>query len=361
MRLHALLAVFAAFALPVSAAEIAALAEIPPASAQSHPDLVKRRAELVRERADLRARTDSHNARCRAVEVGSAAEGACQSNLAALRSDLGTHVSASNSFNSALQAAVAAARQAAVVPSAITQADVDRVLNGINDLARRLGWSAEERDRLNRALTSLDADGAPIRTNDPRIRQAWTDMLARDRDGELARLAAAGDGPGFPGAGLQTRFQDCAVFALANAANLPYSVVAARAAEIIREGNWRSAEERANAQKTIERGLIGGEVIMLAEAFGRADIVRSPDFARTLRDGRRLMVSVVPASGGNMGHQVVLSKTFRHHNETWYELIDSNQGPDRRLYLNDRELQLILRETAIAFRPDPGRTPALLR
>ena len=103
LRGLAYFALAAAFALPVAAAEIAALTEIPPATAQSHPDLVKRRAELVRERADLRARTDSHNARCRAVEAGSAAEIECNRNLASLRSALSAHIASTDSFNASVR------------------------------------------------------------------------------------------------------------------------------------------------------------------------------------------------------------------------------------------------------------------
>jgi len=238
---------------------------------------------------------------------------------------------------------------------------IKRIINSMNALARQLGWSSEEQARLDKALNDLASDGDPA-TSD-QIVQAWRAVLTRGQKEDLARLAAQGDGQGFPGAGQQTRHQDCAVFALANAAGLPYGVAAARAAELIRQGEWRKADERANPQQTIEKkGLTGGEVIMLAEAFGQVEVVRSADFAKVLKEGRPLLVNVVPANGNvSGGHQVVLTKTFQHAGETWYEMMDSNQGPLRRLYISNKELNTILQENGVAFRPEPGMTPMLLR
>lgn len=238
---------------------------------------------------------------------------------------------------------------------------IKRIINSMNALARQLGWSAEEQQRLDTALNSLGSDGGPATSG--QIMQAWRAVLARARNDDIARKAALGDGPGFAGAGEQTRHQDCAVFALANAAGLPYGVAAARAAELIRQGEWRNADERADPQKTIEKnGLTGGEVIMLAEAFGQAEVVRSADFAKVLKEGRPLLVNLVPANGNVFGgHEVVLTKTFQHAGETWYEMMDSHQGPVRRLYLSATELSTMLQENGVAYRPEPGMTPMLLR
>ncbi|MGZ5385732.1 MAG: hypothetical protein ACXWH0_17360, partial [Acidimicrobiia bacterium] len=97
-----------------------------------------------------------------------------------------------------------------------------------------------------------------------------------------------------------------------------------------------------------------------AESFGRAEVVPSSDFAKTLNEGRRVLVNVVP-QGGSGGHEVVLTKAFQHGGENWYEMMDSNQGPIRRLYLSHKELSTILQENGVAFRSDPGKTPMLLR
>jgi len=90
--------------------------------------------------------------------------------------------------------------------------------------------------------------------------------------------------------------------------------------------------------------------------------VPSSAFAMTLKQGRPVMVNVVPQDGNvNGGHQVVLAKTFQHGGETWYEVVDSNQGPQRRLYLSSKELGTVLQENGVAFRPEPKTTSKLLR
>ncbi len=246
--------------------------------------------------------------------------------------------------------------------NAVNQYSVDVITNGMNALAIRLGWTKEKQVRLNQALNKLGSDGDP-RATDTQIRRAWRDVLARKEDGDFAREASRGDGPGLSGAGKQTIHEDCAVFALANAASLPYGVVAARATELLRTGEWREAAERANPQKVIEeQGLKGGEVVMLAEAFGQVEIVPSSDFAKTLKAGRPVMIGVVPENGDvAAGHEVVLTKTFQYRGETWFEMMDSNQGPQRRLYLSTQELSTMLQENGVAFRPEPGATPKLLR
>lgn len=239
------------------------------------------------------------------------------------------------------------------------KAEAPLVIAAMNTQAKSLGWDEAEQKRLQDGLKLLKGDGDPSATL-TQVTQVWDAMLARD-SAALAQAAASGNGPGFPGAGTQTEFEDCAVFALANAAGLPYSVAAARAAKLIAEGRWRSAADRANPQKAIEdRGLIGGEVLMLAEAFGEAEVVPSTGFASTLSAGRRIMVNVLP-SGGSGAHEVVLTKTFQHGGEPWFELMDSNQGPVRRLYLSAKELGTILQERGVAFRPDAKTTAPLLR
>ncbi len=249
------------------------------------------------------------------------------------------------------------------VIAAATKGDpeVARIINEMNALAKRLGWSAAEQDRLATALNRLGSDGDQNVT-DTQIRRAWQDVLVRGQDGDIVRKAAQGDGPGLSGAGKQS-FEDCTIFALANASGLPYSVVAARATKLIGEGEWRDAAARANPQKAIEqKGLIGGEVVMLAEAFGQAEVVPSSAFAKTLKQGRPVMVNVVPQSGNvEGGHEVVLTKAFQHGGETWYEMMDSNQGAQRRLYLSSKELNTMLQENGVAFRPEPGTTTKLLR
>ena len=170
-------------------------------------------------------------------------------------------------------------------------------------MAEQLGWSADKRARLDKALHGLDLDEDPNPKDIP-ISRVWLDIIAHSEDADLVREASQGGGLGFPGAGQQAHSLDCAIFALANATGLPYGVVAARAAELIRQGNWHNADDRANPQGVIEtRGLNGGEVVMLAEIFGHAAVVRSTDFARSLTEGHPVMVDLVPMNGdGRLRH-----------------------------------------------------------
>jgi hypothetical protein len=235
------------------------------------------------------------------------------------------------------------------------------IITGINALALRQQWGVEKRARLAQALKDLGFDGADA--DGHQIRFAWATALKRTSDGELKRKAMQGQGPGLPGAiaGKQS-FDDCTIFALANATGRPYSLVAAHAAEMIRNAEWRSTAERADPQKVIKSGLNGGEVVLLAEAFGRAEVVPSSAFEKTLKEGRPVMATVEPSSGklGN-SHQVVLIKTFQHNNDTWFEVVDSNQGPLRRLYMRKAELDIILQFKGVAFSHESGTKPMLLR
>lgn len=289
------------------------------------------------------AKIDGQEANCRSVEVGSAKASECVAEATEVKTAAKKYRAALEEFKKNL----ANARRGY------------EILIGMNALAKRLGWGEREQERLDLALRTLGGDGYDNISRE-KIIQTWDDILARDKDGELAKESAQGRGPGLPGAGEQTLYQDCTIFALANAAGIPYGVVAARATKLIGEGEWRSGEERADPQKVIEtKGLIGEEVTMLAESLGQAEVVKSEDFAKVLDSGRPIMIDVEHQKGG--GHEVVLTKTFQHGDETWYEMMDSNQGPVRRLYLSHRELNVILLENGVAFRPEEGTVPMLLR
>jgi hypothetical protein len=344
-----------------SAQQIPALIALSAAVTAYDPELATRRAALMQERTTLHADIERLNARCAAIEAGSASETACKSRQAALVSALKAHIRKSNDFNAAVQAAMVASRPADQ-PAADLDPDSLRVLNGIEALARRWGWDANKLARLDRALRALDFGQDPDWSG-ARIRRVWQDMLARSGDAELVREASQDGGLGFAGAGTQIDVADCTIFALANAAGVPYGGVAARAAELIRQASWRSSKERSNPQGVIEEsGLNGGEMVLLAEVFGRADVVPPADFAKTLMDGHPVLVGVVGKSGDTrFGHQVVLTKTFQHGRATWYVMIDSYQGPQRPLFVSADELNAMLRENGVAFRPNPGVTPRLLR
>lgn len=332
------------------AVKIPVLPVIPLSIAAAHPALVAKRETLLSARKALYEQTADHNKLCSAVEVGSAAEASCTRAYAPLEKTIMSHVAASEEFISLLASYVEA---------------LEKYIKPMNALAKRLGWSAEEQRRLSNALNKLDFDRDPNVTNE-QVRSAWKDVLARGQGEEFARAAAKGDGPGFPGpsAGVQTYNQDCAIFALANAATLPYGAVAARATKLMSEGEWRPTSERADPQAAIERrGLMGGEVVMLAEAFGQVEVVSSANFVKTLKEGRPIMVNVMP-NGADVraaGHEVVLTKTFKHGGETWYEMMDSNQSALRRLYVSTKELNTMRKENGVAFHPEAKTTPKLLR
>jgi hypothetical protein len=223
--------------------------------------------------------------------------------------------------------------------------------------ARHLGWDPAKRDHLRDSLYALELDRYTF--DQEAINRTWRDIRARGADPAIAQNAAQVRGLDLPGAGRQS-FQDCAVFALANATGRPYSLVGALAAETIRNGGWREAGDRADPQKAIEdRGLTGGEVILLAETYGRAEVVPPAAFEKTLGEGRPIMVDLRVEGGGR--HEVVLTKAFPHAGETWFEVMDSNRGPLERRYLSARELQPLLRENGVVYRPERGTVPALLR
>jgi hypothetical protein len=236
-----------------------------------------------------------------------------------------------------------------------------RIIKSMNALAKQLGWSADEQARLDKALNGMGFDGPPEVDVD-HIKNIWSRMSARDEDTDLMKEASQGRGIGSLGeVNRPQTANDCAIFALATATGLSYDVVANRAKELISNGNWRFSFERENPQKVIEAGLTGGEVAMLAEAFGRAEVVPSSAFAKTLKEGHPVLVNVVPESGKNQfGHEVVLIKTFQHGGEDWFEMVDSNR-PRQRLFLSAKELFTLLQEKGVAFLQEPKSTSKPLR
>jgi hypothetical protein len=330
----------------VLAQQIPALTILPPDLSATNSTLAQRRSELVQERASLHGRITDLNARCASVLAGSAADAECQKAQTELSIALNSHVQKSRDFNADAQPAVRA----------------NILIKNMDALAIKLGWSLEKQARLDTALRKLDFDGDPNVTGG-QVRSTWQEILNRGEDADIVREASQGGGLGFPGAGAQTTHEDCTIFALANATGLPYGVVAARATGLIGQEDWRNVSERANPQSYVEnQGLNGGEVVMLTESFGQAEVVQSSDFVNTLNAGRPIMLNVVPSNGDvNGGHEVVLTKTFQHAGDTWFVMMDSNQGSERRLFLSSKELDTMLQEKGVAYRPETGTTPALLR
>ncbi len=355
-------ACFCLSSVPAYAEKIPALATVPAGlPGETEARLNQRRQELDREYYRFKKAADDFSAKDAKQQTDAEYE--------SLQGWRTRYINSAKAFNEEVTKAVSSLKVHNRQTNSLPKPEVDllgpegrRVVKGINALAKQLGWDAEKLDRLDRALNNLGIDPATWSDRD-QIRRIWQDVLKRGQGEDLVQEASQGGGLGFPGAGKQTIYTDCSVFALANAAGLPYGVVAARAAELIRQGEWRPANERANPQEAIERrGLMGGEVVMLAEAFGQAEVVPFSDFTKTLKEGRPVLVNVMPKNGdAQFGHEVALTKTFQHGGETWYVMMDSSQGPQQRLFLSPAELKTMLKENGVAFRPEPGTTPNLLR
>ena len=237
-----------------------------------------------------------------------------------------------------------------------------RVAAGVKSFAAKLGWPPDKLREFQGKVDQLSWDGDPDVT-DRVIAATWQTIDLQSNDAALQREAGAAGNLGFPASGTQTVHEDCTIFALATATGRPYGVVAAQAAGFIRDGDWRHPDDRADPQKAIEgEGMFGGEVLLVAESFGQSQVVPMNEFAANLREGHPVAVAVVPRDGEvDASHEVVLTNTFQHAGETWYSLVDSNEGPVRRLFLSHAQLDIVLQERGIVYRPDRGKTPALLR
>ncbi len=240
----------------------------------------------------------------------------------------------------------------------IPQDDV-RITLGIEILAKKLRWNAEKQARLEKALKDLGFDGLDSITEE-NVQNGWN-AIWRDADNaDLARAADAA-GPRLP-AGGQKEGNDCAVAAMATASGLPYNEVAARAKDLIRQGEWRHQAIRDDPQEALKKGLTGGEVVLLAESLGRAEVVPNSRFEETLKGGRPVMVNVAtiqstPTFPGRTttafaDHEIVLTKTFKYKGKTWYEMTDSRH-PDSRFFVPPEKLNLILQEKGVAFSRNP--------
>lgn len=235
--------------------------------------------------------------------------------------------------------------------------DEIRIPLGIIMLAHKLRWPPEKRARLEKSLKALEPDTPPAITEE-QVLDSWKAIRATADDTEL--LKAAGQ-QRIAGIGQQTKM-DCTIAAVASASGQPYDKVAERAMKLIRQGQWRHDAERDDPQTVIRRGLNGGEVVLLAESLGRADIVASTRFEKTLKEGRPILVNVAILSSPPSfpwepaakitGHQVVLTKTFRHKGQTWFEIVNPS-SPSSRYFVTPEKLQPILQEKGIALERNP--------
>ena len=279
--------------------------------------------------------------------------------LAALLVQQQAYINAANSFNEKVQDARFPGLKGRASRASVPVADV---IKGMDAMAGTLGWPAKKRAHLNVILNALKSGREVVGTSE-QIKKAWKAILARKGDAVFASEAASGHGPDLSGAGTQTDFNDCAVFALSAASDRPYGFVAARAASLIRDGEWNDPVERAHPDQVIGKwGIYDLEIVMMSEILGRADVVTASNFGKVLQQNHPIMVGVVSENGDmDGGHEVVLTRSFQHGGQTWYAVMDSNQGPARRLYASSKELDLMIQDNGVTFRPDVKATPQLLR
>lgn len=64
---------------------------------------------------------------------------------------------------------------------------------------------------------------------------------------------------------------------------------------------------------------------------------------------------------GDRGHEMVLPRTVQYAEDTRFDMMASNQELHRRRYQTRKERDIIIQENGVAFRPEPGTTPRLLR
>lgn len=314
------------------------LTQMHPKLIAGHTDLSKKRQTLVIERKLLFARHKKFRAACISVEAGTDADRRCAAEDSALDDALAEHYEACVGWLEAYDE----------LYDELLRAD-------ILAYARKHRWTSQDLAGLRKGMDAWQSYDQP-HVGKEQAAAIWQNIAERKGDKQLRREAAAVKGFSTTGAGTQS-FNDCALFAIANAAGVPYGAVAALATKFMSDGTWRLPDERADPQSAIEKkGLNGGEVLMLIEYYGRARVLPPSEFKPVLSAGRPILINVRPPSGSAfIGHQIVLTKSFRSDTTDWYEAMDSNDSAIGKLYLKADELNTLILETGIAYFPDDRR------
>lgn len=304
------------------------------------PALLKMWQRLKAERVELIARNKKLLDTCKGVEANTSLDRYCKAEDAAVQEVVWDHYLDCRHF----------LRRYSIALSELT---VTEILN----YTEKMKWPKSERDRLRRGFEKFSTFDDPKESVE-QLAGIWAGITQRNGNAELERLADATKGFSATGAGIQS-FNDCAVFALANAAGVPYGAAAAVATKFIANGKWRSPEERAQARKTVEeRGLNAGEVLMVAEHFGQAEVLGTAQFDAVLKQSHPILVNVVPSSGNAWnGHQIVLTKVFKDGAQKWFQALDSNRSPVTKIYIKAEELDVLIKESGIAYVPEDNRAP----
>jgi len=151
--------------------------DIPPLSviqveiAAAHPELVKQRGALLKERKALFDKTNSHNKSCAEVEAGSAAEASCSKALATLTTVINSHVLASRQYNGNYLTAVNRTAKPESAPGAdASVVDARNVPSGLSK-------------SVENAIVSAYSDAAPGVSD--RVRKGFQAVM--DRDWKVAK------------------------------------------------------------------------------------------------------------------------------------------------------------------------------
>jgi len=204
------------------------------------------------------------------------------------------------------------------------------------------------------------------------LQERYNATLKRPGAEQDALAAAAKDGKGSDIAyssakgGVQSHY-DCVLYAMANAADEPYSVTSIVALEKIRNDPWRDQKERDNPALALEDPKKGGgggmtdrEILQVGQALGPTEIVRREDIARALEETGKPVFAAIDIGGGS--HAIAITKVFEKDGQTYYEVMDSNsRTKDSKTYWKKDDLEKSIVTGGLIVLPEKGTVPQLLR
>ena len=176
-------------AYPAAAQQVPALTGPSASVAAANPGLADRYAGLLQNRATLKAAIDRLNARCSAVEEGSADEPSCRAEQSSLSSALAAHIQDSKAFNAAVQSAIDA--RAATDASVVDARDVPSGLPKSVDTAIASVYGTAPPGVADRVRKGYQA----VMARDWKVAKAWfQDALNHDPGNEgLKHFVALSD------------------------------------------------------------------------------------------------------------------------------------------------------------------------
>lgn len=220
-------------------------------------------------------------------------------------------------------------------------------------------WTRVDEARVRNFLSSSPMPGWAY--DHALVSKTWAAVLEENPDGTTIRNATTFASPAVR-SGTMVERQDfgqqatnsCALHAIANALQIPLTDVWSRTAEIFEAAYGGTTNERKDINVALSKGLYSEEFAVIAESLGRIEVVGPKRFSALIAAGKPVLVHLaVPDTSGNMGHEVVLDRTFQMNGETWYEMVDSNQtGQWDRRFLSASELNVLLKEKGLVVHPE---------